>query len=236
LVCGDSRDDAAWNLLMGDERAQMVWTDPPYGVSYVGKTAESLTINNDSLSEVQLLEFLRQAFKACAERCRPGSAWYVASPAGPLFGAFGIALKEIDAWRHTLVWVKQQFVLGRADYHYRHEPIFYGWLPGASHYFIEDRTQDSVLEFDRPHRSSDHPTMKPVALVRKCIENSSMPGWIVVDPFGGSGTTLAACVEAGRVARLIELDPRYCDVIRRRWGTLAISAGIDPGPDAILPG
>jgi len=116
-----------------------------------------------------------------------------------------------------LIWVKHSLVMGRSDYHYRHEPIFYGWVPGAAHYFVDDRTQDSVLEFDRPGRSADHPTMKPVALVAKCIENSSKPGWIVGEPFGGSGTTLIACAQTGRVARLIELDPRYVDVIRRRW-------------------
>lgn len=146
---------------------------------------------------------------------------------------FAITLYELGVWRQTLTWLKHHFVFGRRDYHYRHEPIFYGWTPGAAHYFVDDRTQDSVLEFDRPSRSPEHPTMKPVALVQKCIENSSKPGWLVGDPFGGSGTTLIACAQSGRVARLIELAPRYCDVIRRRWTKFATSAGVDPGAGAL---
>ena len=123
--------------------------------------------------------------------------------------------------------------MGRCDYHYRHESIFYGWVPGAAHYFIDDRTQDSVLEFARPKRSAEHPTMKPVELVAYCIGNSSKQGWIVGEPFGGSGTTLIACAQTGRKARLIEIDPRYCDVIRRRWTRWAKEAGVDPGSGAL---
>lgn len=136
----------------------------------------------------------------------------------------------MQVWRHTLVWVKNVLVIGRSDYHYRHESIFYGWTPGAAHYFVSERTHDSVLEFNRPTKSGDHPTMKPVELVEYCIGNSSKPGWIVGEPFGGSGTTLIACAKTGRIARVIEIDPRYCDVIRRRWTKYAISAGVDPGP------
>ena len=244
LVCGDSRDPAVWaQLLPGGERLQLVWTDPPYGVSIAGgskdarnaRFASGDTIANDDLNADELRVFLRAAFAVLFASTAPGAAWYVAAPAGPLFGVFGVELSALDVWRHTLVWVKQQFVFGRCDYHYRHEAIFYGWTPGAAHYFVDDRTQDSVLEFDRPSRSPEHPTMKPVALVRKCIENSSKPGWLVGEPFGGSGTTLIACAESGRVARVIELAPRYCDVIRRRWTRFARSAGIDPGAGALDP-
>ena len=137
--------------------------------------------------------------------------------AGPLQAVFDNVLIDIGVLRQCLAWVKDAFVLGRSDYHYRHEPIFYGWKPGAAHTWNGDRTQDSVLEFDRPRRNAEHPTMKPVALVEYCIRNSSNPGDLVIDPFGGSGTTLLACEKSGRAARLIELSPRYCDVIIRRW-------------------
>lgn len=219
LVCGDSTSADSWaSLLPGGERLQMVWTDPPYGVAYVGKTADALTIKNDALTPEQLEQFLRDALGIAAAHCLPGAAWYVAAPPGPPFVVpFCTVLAEIDVWRHTLAWVKNTFVMGRADYHYRHEAIFYGWTPGGAHYFVDERTHDTVMEFDKPSRNADHPTMKPVGLVAKCIENSSKPGWIIGEPFGGSGTTLIAAAQTGRVARLIELDPRYCDVIRRRW-------------------
>ena len=233
LVCGDSTDPKAWASLLGGEKLRMVWTDPPYGVAYVGKTADALTIENDALDPEALHAFLSAALGAAASSCVPGSVWYTAAPPGPPFGVFASVLEELSIWRHTLVWLKQRFVMGRCDYHYRHEAVFYGWTPGAAHYFVDDHTQDSVLEFDRPSRSPEHPTMKPVALVQKCIENSSRDGWLVGDPFGGSGTTLIACAQSGRVARLIELAPRYCDVIRRRWTKFARSAGVDPGPGAL---
>jgi len=241
LVCGDSRDPAVWALLMGGERLRMVWTDPPYGVSVVGGSHDPRAatyqsgdvVENDDLDVESLLPFLRAALGAALTNCEMGSSWYVAAPDGMLHLPFAITLHELGVWRQTLTWLKHHFVFGRRDYHYRHEPIFYGWTPGAAHYFTDDRTQDSVLEFDRPSRSPEHPTMKPVALVQKCIENSSRDGWLVGDPFGGSGTTLIACAQSGRVARLIELAPRYCDVIRRRWTKFARSAGVDPGPGAL---
>ncbi len=141
----------------------------------------------------------------------------MAAPAGPLFVEFGVILNELGVWRQTLIWVKDQFVLGRSDYHYRHEPIFYGWLPGAAHHELPDRTQDTVWEIARPKTSEAHPTMKPVELVERAINNSSDLGDIVLDPFGGSGTTLIACQSAGRSARLVELDPKYVDVVCKRY-------------------
>lgn len=237
LVCGDSTQAATWNLLLeGDAQLpRMLWSDPPYGVAYVGKTKDALTIENDALDEAGLTDLLRGALGNAAQRCAPGSSWYVASPAGLLFAVFGSVLKELEVWRHTLIWAKDRFVLSRCDYHYRHEPIFYGWTPGAAHYWCGDRTQDSVIEVARPARNAEHPTMKPVELVRKHIENSSKGQWIVVDPFGGSGTTLIAAASAGRVCRTIELDPRYCDVIRRRWTRWATEHNIEPGAGALAP-
>ena len=120
-------------------------------------------------------------------------------------------------WRQTLQWVKNTFVMGRSDYHYRHESIFYGWVPGATHYFVEDRTQDTILEYDKPTKNTEHPTMKPVALIEKCVQNSSKPGETVLDPFSGSGSTLMACEKNGRVCNGIELAPQYVDVIVKRW-------------------
>lgn len=233
LVCGDSRDAAVWELLLGGERVDLVWTDPPYGVAYVGKTKAALTIQNDKLDPAKLREFLDAAFGAALACCAPGAAWYVAAPAGPLFGVFGNALSAIDVWRHTLVWLKDQFVMGRADYHYRHEAVFYGWEPNGPHYWCGARDVDTILEFPRPRRSTEHPTMKPPELIEACIQNSSMPDQLVADPFGGSGSTLIAAARQGRRARLIELDQKYCDVIRRRWGDFARSAGVDPGPGAL---
>ena len=220
LLCGDATVSTDYDRVLAGDRADMVWTDPPYGVSYVGKTAEALTIDNDALTPAELESFLRAAFVNVLGALQPGGCWYTAAPPGPLFLAFGSVLHEMDVWRQTLSWVKNSFVMGRSDYHYRHEAIFYGWAPGAAHHAPSERTHDTVLEFDRPQRSADHPTMKPVSLISYCVENSSDPGQIVLDPFGGSGSTLIAAHQSRRRARLIELDPRYCDVICRRYQEL----------------
>jgi DNA modification methylase len=217
VLCGDSTDAGAWDTLMNGQPADMVWTDPPYGVSYVGKTKDALTIDNDSLDADSLEDFLRGVFALALVHTRDGGSWYVAAPAGPLQKVFDCLLVDIGVRRQCLVWLKDQFVMGRSDYHYRHEPIFYGWKPGAAHKWNGGRKQDSVLEIERPRRNTEHPTMKPVALVTRCLENSSDLGNLVVDPFGGSGTTLLAAESIGRTAYLIELSPSYCDVIVKRW-------------------
>lgn len=216
LRCGDSRDALLWDGV----EAEMVWTDPPYGVAYVGKTKDALTIQNDKLSPEKLQQFLRDALGLALAATKPGGAWYVAAPPGPLHHQFAIVLHEFDVWRALLVWAKDALVLGHSDYHYKHEPIFYGWRPGAEHRFRGDRKQTSVLEFARPKRSAEHPTMKPVELVEYCIKQSSLRGDLVADPFGGSGTTLIACERTGRRCFTIELAPRYCDVIVQRWEKL----------------
>jgi DNA modification methylase len=217
VMCGDSTNAADVGALLAGGGASMLWTDPPYGVSYVGKTADALTIENDALTEAQLADFLDRAMRCAFDACAAGAAWYVAAPAGPLHHVFASVLKPLGVWRQTLNWVKNTFALGRTDYHYRHEPIFYGWKPGASHYFVEDRTQDTILEFDKPSRNGEHPTMKPVELVERCVLNSTKPGAVVLDLFGGSGSTLIACEKSRRQSRLMEIDPRYVDVIVRRW-------------------
>lgn len=225
LVCGDSTDPATWDLLLGGAKADLVWTDPPYGVAYVGKTKSALTIENDDLDLEELGGFLRDALSLAEAHTRPGGSWYVAAPSGVPFLAFGEVLNELGIWRQTLAWVKHTFALGRSDYHWRHESIFYGWKPGAAHYFVDDRKQDTVWEFDKPHRNADHPTMKPVELVQRAVRNSSKAGQLVVDCFGGSGTTLIAAAKEGRRAFLVEKDPGYCDVIRTRWDRFLAKAG-----------
>lgn len=216
VVCGDSTDAAAYDALLGEERVDAVWTDPPYGVSYVGKTKDALTIQGDAEGELEAL--LRTAFGLAFEFCREGGAWYVAcaDKAGS-FLPFISALSELGVYRHQLIWVKNSLVLGRGDYHFRHEPVLYGWKPGAPHHAVLDRSQDTVWEIDRPRRSAEHPTMKPVELITRALNNSADAGAVVLDPFAGSGSTLIAAHLTGRVARLIELDPRYVDVICRRY-------------------
>jgi site-specific DNA-methyltransferase (adenine-specific) len=148
---------------------------------------------------------------------KPGCVWYVASPSGsPLFG-FLVPLKELDVWRHTLVWVKDTLVMGRADYHYRHELLLYGWKEGAAHQEPPNRKQDTIWEIARPKANKEHPTMKPLELITRSIQNSSRVNDIVLDGFAGSGSTLLACEQTKRKARVIELDPKYADVILTRW-------------------
>lgn len=217
VLCGDATDVYAYDNLLQRDQVDCVWTDPPYGVAYVGKTKEALTIQNDKLAVPELTDFLRAAFNAMLTYCRPGSAWYVAAPHGPIGIAFSTALSELGVWKHSLVWVKDSLVMGRADYHYKHEPIYYGWTPGGTHDWFGDRKQTTVIEVQRPKKSVDHPTMKPIDLIAYCLSNSAPKGGLVLDPFGGSGSTLMACEYTGRKARLLELDPRYVDVICRRW-------------------
>jgi len=229
LVCGDSTVPTDVDKLMAGGKADMVWTDPPYGVSYVGKTADALKIDNDDLSPIELEQFLRAALGEASNACRAGAAWFVAAPAGPLFLAFGLVLLELGIWRQTLVWLKNSLVMGRSDYHYRHESIFYGWKPGATHTEPPDRKGDTIWEFDRPSRSGEHPTMKPIALIERAINNHTKRNDIVLDLFGGSGSTLIAAHQTGRVARLMELDPKYCDVICARFQK---ATGIKPIAEA----
>lgn len=227
LVVGDSTDVGVWDRLLDGGKADAVWTDPPYGVAIVGgnhslspeqrRAQGGKEIQNDTFSGDELAEFLRGAFAAALAGCRTGAVWYVAAPPGPLFLPFAQVLTELEVWRQTLVWAKDSLVMGRSDYHYRHEAVFYGWTPGAAHQPPPDRKQDTVHEVARPKRSEDHPTMKPVELIHRHLANSTQPLDVVADPFGGSGSTLIACHQLNRKARLIELDPRYADVICRRY-------------------
>jgi len=231
LMCGDSTSAEDWQALLGDEIGDAVMTDPPYGVSYVGKTTDAMVIENDDPEGLPAL--LDGALGQVLARCKPGGVWYVATPAGPLHVVFAVWLKDHDVLRQTIVWVKDSMVLGHSDYHYKHEPICYGWKPGAAHRAPPDRTQVSVWEIPRPKRSAEHPTMKPVALYERMMLNSTIANNIILEPFGGSGTTLIAAAKTGRICRAMEIAPRYCDVIRRRWTTFATENRVAPGSGAL---
>lgn len=225
LICADARDPEAYARLLGDERADLLWTDPPYGVDYVGKTSERLRIDNDRAGSLEAL--LHDAFAAIDAALADGAPLYVAHPAGPLSLVFGECFTG-QGWllRQTLVWAKDQFVLGRSDYHYRHEPILYGFKPGPKRLgrggarWHGDHRQDSLLEVPRPRAAREHPTMKPPELIEIALRNSSRRAALVLDPFAGSGSTLVACERSARTARLVELDGRYCDVICERFERL----------------
>jgi len=217
LLCGDSTDQTVIAKLMENQLADMIFTDPPYNVDYEGKTKEKLKIVNDSMGDEDFRSFLTSAFKNMAQKSKEGAPIYVchADSEGLNFRA---AFKEAG-WdlKQCIIWVKQHFVMGRQDYQWQHESILYGWKPGAAHKFYGDRKQTTVWQIDRPMASREHPTMKPVPLCAKAIENSSKAGDIVLDLFGGSGSTLIACEQLNRTCYMMELDPIYCDVIIKRW-------------------
>ena len=213
LLCGDSTQTDTWKRLMGDDLADLVITDPPYNVAYTGKTKDALTIKNDSMSDGNFYQFLYDFYTALGSYTKAGAAWYVwhADSEGANFrkamADSGIMVKQ------CLIWVKNSMVMGRQDYHWKHEPCLYGWKEGAAHGWYSDRKQTTVLEFDRPSRNAEHPTMKPIPLFAYQIGNSSKQGDIVADGFGGSGTTMVACHQMQRKAYLVEFDPKYCKVI-----------------------
>lgn len=220
LMCGDSTKCDDVQKLMNGTKADLLITDPPYNVNYTGKTKESLKIQNDSMSDRNFRAFLKDAFLCADAAMKPGAVFYIwhADLEGYNFRG---ACRDVG-WqvRECLVWVKNTFVLGRQDYQWKHEPCLYGWKEGT-HLWASDRKQTTVLNFDRPNRNDMHPTMKPVKLFDYQIQNNTKGGDIVLDLFAGSGTTVAACEQNGRTAYLMELDPRYCDVIVRRWETLS---------------
>lgn len=221
VMCGDScsADDISklFGSTGGTPTVSLYLTDPPYNVAYEGGTKDALTIQNDNMEDGQFRQFLVDAFSMADTVMKPGAVFYIWHADSEGFNFRG-ACRDVG-WpvRECLIWAKNMFVMGRQDYQWRHEPCLYGWKEGAAHKWYSDRSQSTVLEFDKPTRNGVHPTMKPVELFRYLMENSSKKGDVVFDSFGGSGTTLIASEETGRVARLMELDPRYVDVIVKRW-------------------
>lgn len=217
LMCENSTSIESVNRLMAGEQANLLLTDPPYNVAYEGKTEDALTIQNDSMDNDSFAQFLRDIYSTADTVMKEGAVFYIwhADSEGLNFrkAAFEVGWKI----RQCLIWNKNTLVLGRQDYHWKHEPCLYGWKDGAAHFWGSDRTQTTVLNFNKPSRNGEHPTMKPVELFEYQIKNSSKPSDVVLDLFGGSGTTAIACEKTGRKARLMELDPKYCDVIVKRW-------------------
>lgn len=259
LICGDSTEDDILSAVMGDSKADLILTDPPYNVDYAGKTDEKLKIDNDKKDSAAFTDFLTKAFVSMFATAKAGAAFYIfyAQVNSDLFIN---ALKNAGYKPHQyLVWVKNIFTLSFTDYKWKHEPIMYGWKDGASHNFygalnlstVFDKKKDiekmskeelktelkriansipqDIIYEKKPPRNTEHPTMKPVELLTTLIKNSTKSEDIVLDPFGGSGTTLIAAAKTGRTARLVESGPHYCDVIRRRWTKWAKDNGYAVG-------
>jgi len=223
LLCGDSTQLDTFSRLFGQERADLVVTDPPYNVAYEGKTKKKQKIENDKQTDGNFYQFLMNFYTSLGEYTKAGGAWYVwhADLEGANFrmamSAAGLLVKQ------CLIWVKNSMVMGRQDYQWQHEPCLYGWKEGAAHGWYSDRKQTTILKFDRPQRNAEHPTMKPVPLIAYQIGNSSKQGDIVADGFGGSGTTMVASHQMGIKCYMVEFDPKYVQVIVDRMRKL------DPG-------
>jgi site-specific DNA-methyltransferase (adenine-specific) len=228
LLCGNATDADAVERACAGRAIDAIWTDPPYGVNYVGKTQDALTIQGDAAEGVEAL--VRDALRAIEPHVISCAPFYIAHPAGPLYLAFGRAVYTAG-WRISqgLVWVKDSMVLGHSDYHYSHEPILYGFAPGEGRpgrgkhrgtRWYGDHSQTTVFNIARPKRSSEHPTMKPVELIQRCLTNSLKRGGLLADPFCGSGSTLIAADLSERHFVGLDIDPRYCDVAVIRWQNL----------------
>lgn len=220
LICGDSTQTDTFEKLFGNQLADLVVTDPPYNVAYEGKTKEALTIKNDSMGDGEFYQFLYDFYTALGSYTKKGGAWYVwhADSEG---ANFRLAMKNAGIMvKQCLIWVKNSMVMGRQDYQWKHEPCLYEWKEGASHGWYSDRKQTTVLNFDRPTRNAEHPTMKPIPLIAYQIENSSKQGDIVADGFLGSGTTMVASHQLNRICYGVEFDPKYCQVIVDRMRKL----------------
>lgn len=224
LMCGDATSEDVLKRLMGGDKADMYLTDPPYNVAYEGKTEDKLTIQNDSMEDSAFYQFLVDSFVAADSVMNEGAAFYVWHADSEGYNFRGACRAVEWELRECLIWNKNTMVLGRQDYQWKHEPCLYGWKGGAAHNWYSDRKQTTVIDMNKPNRNAEHPTMKPVQLFAYLMENSSKPGDIVLDSFCGSGTTLIACEQMGRVARVLEIDPKYCDVIIKRYINLVGSS------------
>jgi len=217
VMCGDSTILNNYEKLFNENKADLLMTDPPYNVDYEGKTKDKLTIQNDSKNDDDFLQFLTDAFNNCAIHLKLGCSFYIFH--SDWYGLeFRQSIKNSDLeLKQNLIWAKNSMVMGRQDYQWQHEPCLYGWKKGSSHSWYSDRKQTTIIKYDRPSKSKLHPTMKPVGLVEYLMKNSSKQEDIILDPFLGSGTTLIACEKQSRICYGVELDPKYCDVIIKRW-------------------
>ena len=214
LICGDSTKPETYKALMDGKKANLVVTDPPYNVNYEGSAGK---IKNDNMGNEAFYTFLFDAFKNMEEVMAQDASIYVfhADTEGLNFRkAFSDAGFYLSG---TCIWKKQSLVLGRSPYQWQHEPVLLGWKKKGKHIWYSDRKQSTIWEFDKPKKNGEHPTMKPIALIANPITNSSMTGCIVLDPFGGSGSTLIACEQTDRICHIIELDEKFCDVIVKRY-------------------
>ncbi|HZT29428.1 MAG TPA: site-specific DNA-methyltransferase [Bryobacteraceae bacterium] len=214
LLCGDATVLGHVEKVLAGDLADMCFTDPPYNIDYEGRTKDKLKIQNDSLG-AKFYGFLKDASANILAVCK--GAVYICMSSSEMHTLRQAFLEAGGHWSGIIIWVKNHFTLGWGDYRHNYEPIMYGWREGGTHYWCGDRGQSDTWEIKRPSANREHPTMKPVELVERALRNNSKSRDTILDPFGGSGTTIIACEKTGRQARVIELDPKYCDVIVRRW-------------------
>lgn len=217
LMCGDSTVLEDVEKLMGGEQADMLLTDPPYNVNYEGKTKDKLKIKNDQMGNDNFRQFLTDAFSNADMVMKPGAVFYIWHADSEGYNFRGACFDAGWTVRQCLIWNKNSMVMGRQDYQWKHEPCLYGWKEGAGHLWASDRKQTTVINFDKPTRNDMHPTMKPIPLFDYQIKNNTKGGDVVLDLFGGSGTTIMACEQNGRHGYCMEYDPRYVDIIVDRW-------------------
>ncbi len=228
LICGDATMSETVSKVLTGAAADLLLTDPPYNVDYAGKTKTGMKIDNDNLEDEEFRRFLVKSFSAAMANLKPGASYYIWHSDSEGFN-FRVACKDAGLpVRQCLIWNKQAMVMGRQDYQWKHEPCLYGWKEGAAHAWYSDRKQTTVIDFDRPLKNLDHPTMKPVDLFAYQIFNSTKAGDIVLDSFLGSGTTIIACEKLGRIAAGCEISPLYCDVIVSRFIKWAQANGRTP--------
>jgi DNA modification methylase len=230
LLCGDSTQTDTFEKLMNGQLADMVVTDPPYNVALGMETKEQakarnrrtdgLVIQNDKMSNDDFYTFLYDFYSALSTAVKKGGSIYVWYASSEVVNFVSALVNAGWLYKQELIWNKTSMIMGRQDYQWKHEPCLYGWLDGGSHNWYSDRKQTTIIDFDKPQRNGEHPTMKPIGLFGYQIENSSKQGDIVIDAFGGSGTTMVACEQLKRKARVIEFDPKYCQVIIDRMKKL----------------
>lgn len=217
LLCGDSTKIEDVKKLCNNNLVDLLITDPPYNVDYTGKTADALKMDNDKMNDADFRIFLKSAFSNANEVMKPGACFYIWHADSESYNFRGACFDVEWKVRQCLIWEKNSLVIGRQDYQWRHEPCLYGWKEGASHLWASDRKQTTILQFDRPSINSEHPTMKPIKLFDYQIKNNTKGNDIVLDLFAGSGTTVMACEQNNRIAYCMELNPKYVDVIIKRW-------------------